>query len=159
MKLPCDISLDRLEAYADGELDAHEAQTVESHLSACNACRTVVNAHRALRAAVGEVFEELTPSFEKPDEWQAIAAQLQYQPSLWQRVRERFGSPMIWLPSAAAATAVAAIIFFTIRADHPLPTVLQVSKVESVSVSSPAEQVWIFQTAQSGQTGKFAQIR
>jgi anti-sigma factor (TIGR02949 family) len=41
-----------LDAYADGELDAHSAHAVEAHLSGCARCRASLQSVQALRAAL-----------------------------------------------------------------------------------------------------------
>ena len=52
MKEPCPDFLERLAAYADGELDAAEARRVEEHVASCDACRETLRAWRDADAAL-----------------------------------------------------------------------------------------------------------
>ena len=44
---------DRIEAYADGELDLGSSLEIERHLAHCEACAGVLKNHQALRSALG----------------------------------------------------------------------------------------------------------
>jgi anti-sigma factor RsiW len=49
----CQERNDRIEAYADGELDLTASLEIERHLDDCEACATVLKNHQALRSALG----------------------------------------------------------------------------------------------------------
>ena len=49
----CRERRDRLEAYADGELDLTSSLEIERHLAGCEDCAAVLEQHQALRSALG----------------------------------------------------------------------------------------------------------
>lgn len=149
MNANCQMPQSRIDAYADGELDAREAQVVERHLEQCTTCLQIVTEHREIKELIREGFDHLIPSSNAKAGWETIAAQLDFRPSLWQKIRSVFARPLVWLPSSLVAASAAVFIFIVLSSSDKLP--ILVSQVESVSVSSPTEQVWVLQTAKSRQ--------
>jgi anti-sigma factor RsiW len=49
----CQETNDRIEAYADGELDLGSSLEIERHLAGCGACAAALKRHLALRSALG----------------------------------------------------------------------------------------------------------
>jgi anti-sigma factor RsiW len=49
----CQEKNDRIEAYADGELDLRSSLEIERHMAGCEDCAAVLKKHQALRSALG----------------------------------------------------------------------------------------------------------
>ena len=71
--------LERISAYADGELDANEARGVEAHLAVCTECTRELALIRTLGGA-------MKASLEAPPNG-----------SVWMRVHRRVTTPIGWL--------------------------------------------------------------
>lgn len=149
MNATCQIPIDKIESFADGDLCGHEARLIEQHLEACEHCKGILEEHYAIKSAIRGGFEHFIPDSETPGEWEAIVSQLDFRPSLWQRIIERIQKPSIWIPAFAATAAAVIISIIFIMPNSHAPAMA--SQVESVSVSSASEQVWVLQTAQTGQ--------
>lgn len=62
--MSCDLSIESLSAYLDGELNEQERSAAEKHLAVCPACRELLNALRTIDDSVRQrVFEEPSPEF------------------------------------------------------------------------------------------------
>ncbi len=72
MKEACPDFAERLSAYADGELDAAEAQRVEEHVASCNACQDALLEWRAMNAALAAS----TPA-RSDVEWERLAQRVE----------------------------------------------------------------------------------
>jgi hypothetical protein len=60
----CDLPIELLSGYLDGELSEQEKTTVEAHLEICPKCREVLSALRTIDENVKEgIFEEPSPNF------------------------------------------------------------------------------------------------
>jgi len=113
-----------LEPYLDGEFEADDRASIETHLSACRSCRdgaaSAMAFRSALRARLREAFAPGSPQATAPDSLRRrISAALDAQevrPATWWR---RMLSP---LPVAAAAACVAGALFVFAghRATDPL---------------------------------------
>ncbi|MBE0432045.1 zf-HC2 domain-containing protein [candidate division WOR-3 bacterium] len=62
----CDLSIESLSAYLDGELNEKERSAAEIHLAVCPRCREVLNALRTIDENVRQgIFEEPSPEFSR----------------------------------------------------------------------------------------------
>lgn len=149
MKLDCQDIKEQLTAFADGELDTSQSQAIQAHLDKCPDCAQEIEIHHAVKGNLRKTFSlpEGVLDFDKI--WKNIEAGLDCKPPLWQRIKQMLLRPVVWMPSAAATAAIALLIFFITQAQQ-MGTPM-VSQVESVTVSSSSEQVWVLQTADSGQ--------
>jgi anti-sigma factor RsiW len=149
MKLNCQGIKDQLTAFADGELDKSQSQAIQAHLDECPACAKEVEAHHALKGNLKKTFSLPEGAVNFNGVWENIEAELDFKPPFWLRIRQMLARPVVWVPSAVATAAVALLIFFiTLPKETGAP---MVSQVESVTVTSSSEQVWVLQTADSGQ--------
>ena len=149
MKLNCRDIKDQLTAFADGELDSSQSQAMQAHLDECSECSQEVKEHHALKAKLKKTFHLPADAVDLDSVWENIESQLQFKPPFLQRFREMCAKPVVWMPSAVATAAIALLVFFVIqpqKQDSPM-----VSQVESVAVNSSSDQVWVLQTANSGQ--------
>ncbi len=60
----CDVYLEKLSAYLDGEMSANEMKTFEEHLKECKTCTKELQTLKTMISACGELEEELPDSFE-----------------------------------------------------------------------------------------------
>lgn len=81
---------EKLSAYADGELPASEADSVEAHLETCTECRRELAAIETMGDAMSTASAEGTGS-------------------VWDRVRRRIVRPAGWLLLAAGVAVLAAL--------------------------------------------------
>jgi len=79
--------------------------------------------------------------------WEEIEAQVNFGPSLWQRLKSQIERPVIWLPTAVATAAVVLLAF--VLPFHTVHPPVEMSSVESVY--SRTGQVMVLQTAKTGQ--------
>ena len=90
---------------------------------------------------------EQEPDVDLSGVWEEIESQLDFRPSVWKRLKEGIGRPVVWIPTAFAATAAALLIFLLPMPKKQMP--MTVSQIESVY--SQTGQVMVMQTASSGQ--------
>lgn len=90
----CDTDL--LSSYLDGDLDARERATVESHLTACAACREILADLSAIKADAASVIELDAPP--AADLWPGVAARMQ--------PRQARGVSLSWMQAIAAAVVL-----------------------------------------------------
>lgn len=136
-----------LNAYLDGELPEKERKEIEAHLETCQKCRQLVQELEQIGDTLKEAFADVPePEIDLTDIWEKIEAKANFGPSIWQRFKDLFIKPVIWLPATAAVAVAAALVFtISIRTMH-VP--LEMSRVESVY--SQSGQVMVLQTAKSG---------
>jgi len=91
--------------------------------------------------------EEEEPDVDLSGVWEEIESQLDFRPSIWKRLKEGIGRPVVWIPTAFAATAAVLLILLLPMPKKQMP--IMVSQVESVY--SQTGQVMVMQTASSGQ--------
>ena len=137
-----------LSAYVDNELPEEKRQKVIQHLVHCSDCREIVQELETTNEMLNLAFSgEEEPEVDLSGVWEEIESQLDFSPSIWERIKERMGRPVVWIPTAIAAATAALLIFLL-----PMPKkqmVITVSQVESVY--SQTGQVMVMQTASSGQ--------
>ena len=137
-----------LTAYVDNELSAEQRRKVTQHLAHCSDCREIVqdleNTNQILHLAFSG---EQEPDVDLSGVWEEIESQLDFRASVWKRLKEGIGRPVVWIPTAFAATAAALLIFLLPMPKKQMP--MTVSQIESVY--SQTGQVMVMQTASSGQ--------
>jgi len=137
-----------LSGYVDNELSEEQHQKVTQHLASCPDCREVVQDLEDTNQLLHFAFsEEKEPDVDLSGVWEEIESQLDFKPSIWERLKLRIGRPVVWIPAAFAATAAALLIFLLPMPKKQMP--IMVSQVESVY--SQTGQVMVMQTASSGQ--------
>lgn len=148
MKTECEDLGPRLSALLDGELPEAERLDVEAHLKTCETCQQLA---RELGEIV--VFLKDTPAPRDQAEvdltgvWEEIESQLDFGPTIWQRIKMLIGKPVLWVPAAVAAASVAMVVFMRPVPQEQIPGGL--SRVESVY--SQTGSVMVLQTAKRGQ--------
>lgn len=136
-----------LTAYVDGELAVERRQAVEAHLKTCIKCRNEVRQLEEVTSMMKNAYSSSDePAVDLTGVWEEIESQIEFRPSIWQRLKERLQKPMVWIPTAVAATAVASLILLLPTSKRPQ---IGLSQVESLY--SGTGQVMVLKTAKSGQ--------
>ena len=103
----CHDTLERIEAWIDGDLDPIEAVAVESHVERCASCQ-------AARREAQEVVSELRslPEFPVPERVLQTVVE-EARPNVWDRLADALGGSIFRpLPALAALAAFVFAIFF-----------------------------------------------
>ena len=156
MKKGCKALVVKLNKYIDDELPASERQRIEKHLESCHECRQTLNELQLTDKMIktAQSLPEIQVDVERS--WQAFESRLNLSPTfqqqlerIWSQFKARFKKPIIWMPAALATAAVSLLLFLLPMQKVQVP--VMISQVESVSVNSQTGQVWVMQTAMSGQ--------
>ena len=141
---------DRLSAYSDKELSEEKGREVEIHLETCRKCRTKLGELEKAGTAIKTVLSCDEADIDFSGIWEKIESNMDFRPSLWQRITRFTGKPVVWMPAAFAGAAACLLICFfpNFHSGQGRQTPLQVSRVESVYSSTG--QVMVMQTAKSG---------
>lgn len=102
----CEDFRDRLTARLDGELGEHDSRAMDAHADACDACRALRDDRRTERERWRAAWRETAPA----DLRHGLLAAAPAAP--------RRSAPS-WLPWAAAAAVLAALVLPRLRPDPP----------------------------------------
>lgn len=130
----CEVSIERLSPYLDGEAPPDERRAVEEHLAACSGCRRRTESLRALKHAVARL-----PAREVPPD--SVRARIE---SLRLRSRKKSSAPRVMLRGALALGAMAAMAVVVLLSREPGPTerfadALAADHLESVPAAKPMQ--------------------
>lgn len=130
-----------LEDYLEGELGGHAAAEVESHLSACSACREALElaraASRLLRAGC-ELASKPGPAFARE-----VMARIQVEEEN-RSLQDKFWKPLealVWQLTLSAALALVLLVAYGLQARPGLPGVTAVARVQAGDLLDPAQQL------------------
>lgn len=127
--MSCEHYHETIGAWVDGTLDVVERREIEDHLARCAECAALARDFERLRA-LARGLDRLTPP---PRLWDRIAAEASTPP------RGAAGRLMtLWMPLAAAAIVVAAVVFALWRpaVETPAPAVAR-QEAETVAGQEP----------------------
>lgn len=156
MKKGCKALVIKLNKYIDNELPASERQNIEKHLESCHECRQTLSELQLTDKMIktAQSLPEIQVDVERS--WEAFESRLNSSPAfqqqlerIWSQFKARFKKPIVWMPAALATAAVGLLLFLLPMQKVQVP--VMISQVESVSVNSQTGQVWVMQTAMSGQ--------
>lgn len=156
MKKGCNALVVKLNKYIDDELPASERQNIEKHLESCHECRQTLSELQLTDKMIktAQSLPEIQVDVERS--WKAFESRLNLSPTfqqqlerIWSQFKSRFKKPIVWMPAALAAATVGLLLFLLPMQKVQVP--VMISQVESVSVNSQTGQVWVMQTAMSGQ--------
>ena len=148
MKNECVKLGPRLSAFLDGEMPEEERHKIESHLATCQACRQLADELEETADIIKSTLPPgPVPEVDLSGVWEEIEAQVDFGPTVWQRIKGQIERPVIWLPTAVATAAV--VLLAVVLPFHSVHPPVEMSSVESVY--SRTGQVMVLQTARSGQ--------
>ena len=156
MKKGCKALVIKLNKYIDDELPASERQNIEKHLESCHECRQTLSELQLTDKMIktAQSLPEIQVDVERS--WQAFESRLnlsstfqQQLERIWSQFKAWFKKPIVWMPAAFATATVGLLLFLLPMQKVQVP--VMISQVESVSVNSQTGQVWVMQTAMSGQ--------
>lgn len=114
------FSEEELVLYRYRELDAAEADAVARHLGACEACRREYDALERVLLAVDVTAPEPSPAYER-EVWARIQDRLDESPRGWRGLLASIGLGGGWMPQAALAATVAALLIVSFVSLRHLP--------------------------------------
>lgn len=120
----CHESIDRLDEYLDGRLDAAAAEAIRDHLSGCQSCADELEGLRDLRERVAALPHSLEPA---RDLWPGIADRL----SAGHVARGRFGRRALLAAAAAMVVVTTVVAAYFIGRSQAVTTVATPNVTES----------------------------
>jgi len=148
MNTSCEELEHELTAFVDGELPAERRKVIEKHLTICPTCRKETDELEKTTLFLKDVYSsDEGPAVDLSGLWEKIESQIDFRPTIWQRLKERFQKPIVWIPATVATAAIALLILFMPFSKQPVP----VGLISVESVYSQTGQVMIMKTAKSGQ--------
>jgi predicted anti-sigma-YlaC factor YlaD len=161
MKDSCSSVADLLEKYFDREASEKESALVESHVSACPACREVLRGLEEIRASIKIPIEEAARKEDFPWVWQKIEREIQRgeKPAWWRTLLPRLDLSFllqrkVWVPAAVTIMIlllVTAPFLLKKSAFSPGPTVVEYVESQACNVMVYESEkgsltvIWLFE--------------
>jgi len=132
--------------FIDNEIAESDSIELKEHLRLCSACRQRLLELENTDELIQKAFKIKEDELDLSGVWEYVDTHMDWGSSLWERIKNKFFKPIVWVPAlCTAAVAIFVITFLPIQTGTKQ---MMISSVVEVSCTSGSTMV--LKTAQSG---------